>query len=244
MQTVVWIYATAFGAGAIAVHLANRNVDRAERRRRWTKFAAYFVIVSAVLCAASAGPLVFVALLAIVALIGAHELRGILRSSARAPFAAGIWAAYALACTGLLCFGWWSTPHEAVFTYLTVAFFDGFSQISGQLVGRHPLVRRLSPGKTWEGMIGGWMTAVACGVALRRFVGLDVTRAAAITCAIAFAALFGDLAASWVKRKCGVKDFGTWLPAHGGVLDRFDGFLFALPAVYYLLQVMQPWVTK
>ena len=61
---------------------------------------------------------------------------------------------------------------------------------------------------------------------------------------IAIMAPLGDLTESMFKRNLDVKDFGTIVKGHGGVLDRFDGFLFTLPAVYYLMQVLQPWVTK
>jgi phosphatidate cytidylyltransferase len=241
MQLVVWILLSAFGAGGIAMHIANRNVERDERNRRWTKYCAYFVIVSAVLFAAQSGPIVFVPLLSLVAVLGARELWRAQRSSCatRVPFGPSIWVAYTLACAGLLSFALWSTPHEAVFTYLCVAFFDGFSQIIGQLVGKHPLVRRLSPGKTWEGMVGGLVTAVACGIALRHLVERDAARGALLAFALALAALGGDLAASWVKRRCGLKDFGTWLPAHGGVLDRFDSLFGAAPVSLLLLHFVR-----
>ena len=61
---------------------------------------------------------------------------------------------------------------------------------------------------------------------------------------ISIIAPIGDLTESMFKRNLDIKDFGTIVKGHGGVLDRFDGFLFALPAVYYLLQVLEPWVTK
>ena len=61
---------------------------------------------------------------------------------------------------------------------------------------------------------------------------------------ISIMAPLGDLTESMFKRNLDIKDFGTIVRGHGGVLDRFDGFLFTLPAVYYLLQVLQPWVTK
>ena len=61
---------------------------------------------------------------------------------------------------------------------------------------------------------------------------------------ISIMAPIGDLTESMFKRNLDVKDFGTIIKGHGGVLDRFDGFLFTLPAVYYLLQVLEPWVTK
>ena len=60
---------------------------------------------------------------------------------------------------------------------------------------------------------------------------------------VSIAAPLGDLVESMFKRNLDVKDFGTVVAGHGGVLDRFDGFLFALPAAYYLLEVLQPWTS-
>jgi phosphatidate cytidylyltransferase len=61
---------------------------------------------------------------------------------------------------------------------------------------------------------------------------------------VAITAPLGDLTASMFKRNLDIKDFGSIVKGHGGVLDRFDGFLFTLPAVYYLLLLLQPWLTK
>jgi phosphatidate cytidylyltransferase len=61
---------------------------------------------------------------------------------------------------------------------------------------------------------------------------------------ISLAAPIGDLTESMFKRNLDIKDFGSLVKGHGGVLDRFDGFLFTLPAVYYLMQILEPWLTK
>ena len=99
-----------------------------------------------------------------------------------------------------------------------------------------------SPNKTWEGLIGGCVVAVIVLVAAHRHLGLRSDRRALgegllVGLAIAIAAPLGDLCESLVKRDLGVKDMGTILPGHGGLLDRFDGLLFVLPTVYLLATV-------
>jgi phosphatidate cytidylyltransferase len=122
----------------------------------------------------------------------------------------------------------------------TVAYDVG-GLFVGSSAGRTPLVGWISPNKTVEGLIGGMLAAFLV-VVLVHFFGLhpwggdgtSLTHALGLGLVIAVAAPLGDLAESMIKRNLDIKDFGTVLPGHGGVLDRFDAFLFVLPAVYYL----------
>ena len=117
--------------------------------------------------------------------------------------------------------------------------------VFGSAVGRTPLRTWISPNKTVEGLIGG---AFATIIALM-FVGLSGQSTTwssnwhllALAVVIAVMAPIGDLVESMFKRNLDVKDFGSIVKGHGGVLDRFDGFLFVLPAVYYLTLVLEPW---
>ena len=112
----------------------------------------------------------------------------------------------------------------------TAAFF------TGRAWGAHQMAPVLSPKKTWEGAAGGVVAAMAtvmlC-VAIAR-LPLDLPLAALAGLALGALAQLGDLAESLLKRQTGVKDAGTLIPGHGGVLDRIDSLLFTLPAVYYL----------
>src|SRR5574337_1320751 len=115
----------------------------------------------------------------------------------------------------------------------------------GRAIGRHKLAPAISPGKSWEGAIGGAVAVVAYGVwLLLRKAGLSldgVGLAAAVVALLAFTAVSieGDLFESLLKRQAGIKDSGTILPGHGGVLDRIDSLTSTLPlvglAVLYLL---------
>ncbi len=115
----------------------------------------------------------------------------------------------------------------------------------GSAVGRTPLRRWISPNKTAEGLLGGTVFTIA----VLLFVGVSNSSTTwssswhllALALVISVLAPMGDLVESMFKRNLDVKDFGTLVRGHGGILDRFDGFLFALPGVYYLTLVLEPW---
>jgi CDP-diglyceride synthetase len=109
----------------------------------------------------------------------------------------------------------------------------------GSWLGRHPLAPRVSPGKTWEGLVGGAVLAVVLSAAVVGQVHpWTVPKAALLGVVAAVVAPIGDLCESLVKRDLGLKDMGAMLPGHGGVLDRIDALLFVLPATYYLVRVL------
>ncbi len=115
----------------------------------------------------------------------------------------------------------------------------------GSAVGRTPLRHWISPNKTVEGFMGGAMLTV---IALL-LVGISESSSTwssnwdllALAVVVSITAPMGDLVESMFKRNLDVKDFGSIVKGHGGILDRFDGFLFTLPAVYYLTLVLEPW---
>jgi phosphatidate cytidylyltransferase len=123
-----------------------------------------------------------------------------------------------------------------------VAAYDIGGLIFGSSIGRSPLIPWISPNKTVEGlvlgMIASFLAVLACNV-----VGLTPWNAKMVQCiqlaaVVAIAAPLGDLAESMLKRSLGTKDFGNILPGHGGVLDRFDCFLFVLPAAHYVSRLL------
>ena len=111
----------------------------------------------------------------------------------------------------------------------------------GSKFGRHPLAPSISPRKTWEGAAGGAAASVVASVVVLAMIGLapwDGGSALALGLLVAVVAPIGDLCESMIKRDLGIKDMGSVLPGHGGLLDRFDALLFALPAAYYLCRVL------
>jgi len=116
-------------------------------------------------------------------------------------------------------------------TLLSVWASDTVAYYAGRAFGRNPLTP-LSPGKTREGSLGGFVAAVVTAMLIAGIARLSPVHGLALGLIVALAAPLGDLAESFWKRELGVKDLGTLLPGHGGVLDRCDSLLFAAFAVY------------
>lgn len=123
--------------------------------------------------------------------------------------------------------------------------FDIFSYYGGMLAGKHKLVPKVSPGKTWEGLIIGFILGLAVTITVGLFLiivnrdvfpNFDLVRLIAGGIVIIGASLVGDLSESVLKRDANMKDSGKILIGHGGVLDRLDSILFAAPAFYFFLE--------
>ena len=118
----------------------------------------------------------------------------------------------------------------------------------GSAAGKTPLRAWISPNKSVEGLFGGTVATILAmvivGLTDRSTTWNSAGDLIVLAIVISVMAPLGDLTESMFKRNLDVKDFGTLIKGHGGVLDRFDGFLFTLPAVYYLLQLLEPWATK
>jgi phosphatidate cytidylyltransferase len=121
---------------------------------------------------------------------------------------------------------------------LSVWAADTIALFAGRLVGRHKLAPVRSPGKTWEGFFAGSAAAVAVvffALYEERDTFLEIWQSLVLGAVIAIAAVLGDLFESTVKRDMQVKDTGRLLGGHGGVLDRIDALLFAVPVAYYVI---------
>lgn len=224
---------------------------------------------------------VFMAVVALVALLCFHEYAVITASPAVAGYVMGLVVLFAggnrvfplfvLITLAAMCIPLFSTPldrafHKAAALVLGLAYIFGawragilLRDISrhwlmfglminwvgdtgayyfGKNFGRHKLMPLVSPGKSWEGAVASAATGVLFGViylplAIR---GTPMWLAAMFALAANIAGQIGDLAESAIKRSAGVKDSGTLLPGHGGLLDRLDSTMFAMPVLYILLQ--------
>jgi phosphatidate cytidylyltransferase len=125
----------------------------------------------------------------------------------------------------------------ALFTVvLAVWGGDTLAYLGGRLLGRHKMAPSMSPGKTWEGFVFGTAATVFVAfVALYKQHFLTIPQSIVLGGVIAVAGPLGDLFESLLKRDAGVKDSGTLLGGHGGMLDRLDAFLFAAPAAYFVV---------
>jgi phosphatidate cytidylyltransferase len=118
--------------------------------------------------------------------------------------------------------------------FLVTWINDSAAYFVGKAIGRHPCSPYLSPKKTWEGTVGGWIGGVVGTLLLGHWlVDLPWLHGFALGVLVATVAPFGDLAKSMVKRQMGVKDFSALIPGHGGMFDRIDSLLFVAPVVYY-----------
>ncbi len=139
------------------------------------------------------------------------------------------------------------TAHAGTDTLFMVAIAvianDVGALFVGASVGKTPLREWVSPNKTIEGAIGGGLASIVALIIVGSQNGTwdKMSEWIVLGLVVAVMAPLGDLVESMFKRNLDVKDFGSIIAGHGGVLDRFDGFLFVLPAAYYLMLVMQPW---
>ena len=124
---------------------------------------------------------------------------------------------------------------DAAFLFLLVAFNDAGAETAGRTFGRTPFFTRLSPRKTVEGFLGGLVASAAAAIAFAPLLDGDGIWLAGFAFLAALAAVLGDLVFSAIKRDAGCKDFRALLPAHGGLLDRFDSFLVSAACCYLLL---------
>jgi phosphatidate cytidylyltransferase len=144
---------------------------------------------------------------------------------------------------GWSALGWAPAPRGLAWllTVILVTWLsDTGAYLTGRTLGKHKLIVRVSPNKTWEGLIGGLVFATVTSVLCALLFGLDINLglAALAGLVLAIVGVFGDLTESLIKRQAGVKDSGTLIPGHGGILDRLDALLFTFPAglfVAYLI---------
>ncbi len=125
---------------------------------------------------------------------------------------------------------WWTLA----FLLIVIATDIG-AYASGLAYGKHPMAPRISPKKTWEGFAGSALSAVVAGIVLSVFmIGMEWWFGFVFGLAMVFTATIGDLTESLIKRDLGIKDISTWLPGHGGFLDRLDSILPSAAAAYAL----------
>jgi phosphatidate cytidylyltransferase len=132
---------------------------------------------------------------------------------------------------------WFSGLNSYVWIIALAAFgTDIFAYFTGNLFGKHKLCPSISPKKTVEGSIGGIIgSVILCGIFGWFFIPEGFVNCIIIGFAGSLISQIGDLSASVMKRKIGIKDWGTLIPGHGGVLDRIDSMLFTAPLVFYFL---------
>jgi phosphatidate cytidylyltransferase len=120
------------------------------------------------------------------------------------------------------------------FLVTVVQMSDVLQYVWGKSLGKHPVATQVSPSKTVEGLVGGVLSATALGAGLWWITPFTPWQAALMSLAITLAGFFGGLVMSAIKRDRGVKDYGTTIAGHGGVLDRIDSICFSAPVFFHL----------
>jgi phosphatidate cytidylyltransferase len=219
-----------FLVGALLILRVHRKhglpVER--RRRDWLKYAVYVVLVNALWGTAYVGRGVAALALGLIVLAGSAEVFKVAPRH-RLTAAAATLSLLTLALGALLLpVGGWQGAFAYVVT--VTAATDSFAELSGRLLGGRKLCPRLSPGKTVAGLLGGLGAAITVSTLLGFLLpGARAWRMALVGLSTSLGAVGGDLCFSAIKRRVGVKDFSNLLPAHGGVLDRFDSLALAAP---------------
>lgn len=148
--------------------------------------------------------------------------------------------------TDALSLGWASHPRGLAWLLLVIVvtwLSDTGAYMIGRSFGRRPLIPRISPKKTVEGLVGGLACAALTAVIASSAFGLDLPWLVMLLAGlvIAIIGVFGDLAESLMKRQAGVKDSGTLIPGHGGMLDRLDALLFTWTAGWFMASLLDRW---
>lgn len=136
--------------------------------------------------------------------------------------------------------------HQDSKNFFLLGFFailwanDTGAYLIGSLIGKHAFAENISPKKTVEGTLGGILTSVLVALGMSFLsTSVSVWSWVALGIIIAVSGTYGDLAASMFKRRAGIKDSGRLMPGHGGALDRFDSFIFAVPAAFTYIQILE-----
>lgn len=134
----------------------------------------------------------------------------------------------------------WSHSGALLGFFLILWMYDSGAYIFGSVFGRHHMIERISPKKSWEGFLGGSLTGLLTAFLISAsFIEFTFLEWMMIAIIIIVFGTFGDLVESMLKRSTGVKDSGNILPGHGGILDRFDAVLLAAPPVYFLIYFLR-----
>jgi phosphatidate cytidylyltransferase len=227
-----------FVVGSILItltHIINRPTQL-QIKKDWLKYGVYFIIVSGLLMIGYLGRWLIAIVMIAIAIGGAVELNLNLRfrSAYSGSLSNAFFLILLLALGHLLLKNYHDWYPAFAFIFLIVSVTDSYSQLFGRFFGKHKLCPNLSPYKTWEGLVGGIVSAMIIACLLRFLLtDMNLLKILGLGLTIALSATTGDLLFSCIKRKIGIKDFSGILPGHGGILDRFDSLIVAAPVTYW-----------
>jgi len=238
IRTIYIIILIYFVLGGVGFYLINRRKTPEAARESYVKFGTYFLIINLIFFSIILHAMAFRFLTILIIIAGFIELSTLFVRSGRNDTLFFTWSLIIYSAFSTLFFIFGSGSRDQIlFTFLVLSIFDSFSQISGQLLGRHKLIPQISPGKTWEGLLGGILVSLFSAWLLRHLMRDTMPGPIIFTIGILAFAFLGDLFSSVYKRRYKVKDFNRLIPGHGGFLDRFDSLMAggAWVALYSLI---------
>ncbi|MEC8617064.1 MAG: phosphatidate cytidylyltransferase [Bacteroidota bacterium] len=133
-------------------------------------------------------------------------------------------------------------PSIILLMFVLTWTFDSFAYLVGKKFGKNKILPSISPKKSWEGFFGGYLFCILASslsffLFKEYFNHISTLSYTLITIILPFSATTGDFIESFYKRKAGVKDSGTIIPGHGGILDRMDAFLITIPVIYIIINI-------
>ncbi len=212
--------------GTAGIWIINRKKEPEVRRKAWIKHVTYFLITTILFFSIAIRVEAF-RIIAIVLIVAAlAELIKLFRESGYSHGRFFLISVFMLAAlsAGFLSF---SRMEQGLilYSFLILCIFDGFSQVTGQLIGRRKLFPKISPNKTVEGFIGGATVALLSALVFRHLIPAEPLKAIMVAAVVVVFAFAGDTSKSAYKRRYNVKDFSRLIPGHGGFLDRFDSLI-------------------
>ena len=212
--------------GTVGIYFINRKKDSETRRKAWVKHVTYFILISLLFFSIAINVILFRYAAIVIIIAGFLELAKLYVKSGYLHL---LFFAASLLVMALLAAAFFSFTGMGqgiiLFSFVILCIFDGFSQVTGQLLGKRKLLPRISPNKTVEGLIGGAIASILSALVFRNVIPAERTTALIIATVVVIFAFGGDAAKSLYKRKYNVKDFSRIIPGHGGFLDRFDSLI-------------------
>ena len=221
--------------GSIGIFVISKKRPE-EAGKLWLKYFVFLALMILHLVTIVMGTCYYIALMVLFAAAGLYEILSITRKF----FKIRVLSIGAYVVIVFLMYRFISKVpnHFVLFFFISTLIMDAFSQIFGQLLGKHQITQ-ISPNKTYEGMAGGVIMCIIGGYYMKVLLGSpEAITMMIISLLIGIFAFSGDLLASYLKRKVGVKDFSALLPGQGGVLDRYDSWIIAGVTFFVLNEIL------
>ena len=236
IQTVYITTLIYFVIGAFLTLFINRKKDFSAKKKSWTKFVVYFLIINTIMLGTIINEYIFRFIVILIVSVGLFELIKVFyqnKNRQKVVFFISSLIIYIFFSIGFILFSFLQ-KELIIYSFFLVMIIDAASQLSGQLFGKRKIFKKISPNKTLAGVVGGILITVITSIFIKDLIHVKFLFSMALGFSISILAIFGDLFASFYKRMFKVKDFSNLLPGQGGFLDRFDSFLFVGAFMYII----------